>query len=182
MSYVDALPHVTYNIDATVAAGGANLNLNDSAAGVDSVKFNSGTGVTVDAVTANEIDISIGQNVGTTDDVAFNSVTIGGNAVYEEVELVTSTTTANQLVFGTDFTSAEIQVNAESGGDRQVIKGIMVQDGTTSYLTQYADILTNPGGGDLVTLSANQSGVIMQLLATPANAVTTIRVVIQRIA
>ena len=181
-SYVDALSHLTYNIDATVAAGGANLNLNDSAAGVDSVKFNSGTGVTVDAVTANEIDISIGQPVGTTDDVAFNSVTIGGNAVYEEVELVTSTTTANQLVFGTTFTSAEIQVNAESGGDRQVIKGIMVQDGTTSYLTQYADILTNPGGGDLVTLSANQAGVAMQLLATPANAVTTIRVVIQRIA
>ena len=180
-SYVDALPHLTYDIDASVTTGGANLNLNDSVAVVDSVKFANGTGVECVATSANEIEVSIGQPVATTDDVTFNKVTIGTNSVYEEAELVTTTTASNQVVYTTSATTAEIQINAVSGSDRQVIKAIMVQDGVSSYITLYADILTNPGSGDLVTMSADYSGG-MRLLATPANASTTIRVIAQTIA
>jgi hypothetical protein len=47
----------TYNIDASTVSGGANLNLTGSDATTDSVKFASGTGITVSRTDANTITI-----------------------------------------------------------------------------------------------------------------------------
>ena len=48
----------TYNIDASTVSGGANLNLTGSDATTDSVKFASGTGITVTRTDANTITIA----------------------------------------------------------------------------------------------------------------------------
>jgi len=50
--------NTTYNIDASTATGGANLNLNGSDSTTDSVKFAQGTGITVSRTDANTITIT----------------------------------------------------------------------------------------------------------------------------
>lgn len=70
--------NTTYTIDASSTTGGANLNLVGSDLTTDTVKFASGTGVTVSQTSANEMSIAIGQAVGTGDNPVFAGVT-GGN-------------------------------------------------------------------------------------------------------
>lgn len=55
---VTAIPGAAYTISATPVAGGANLTLEDSAGGTDSVKFAGGTNITVTRTSANVITIS----------------------------------------------------------------------------------------------------------------------------
>jgi hypothetical protein len=73
--------NTTYTIDASSTTGGANLNLVGSDSTTDTVKFASGTGVTVSQTNANEMSIAIGQAVGTGDSPAFAGVTGGNIAV-----------------------------------------------------------------------------------------------------
>jgi hypothetical protein len=75
LSFVTPTASVTYNIDASATTGGANFNLTGSDASTDTVKYTSGTGVTVSQTNANEINFAIGQAVGTGDNVQFNGVT-----------------------------------------------------------------------------------------------------------
>ena len=73
-SYVDSIPNITYTIDASTTTGGANFNLRGSDASVDTIKFASGTGVTVSQTDANTITTSIGQSVATSASPTFAAV------------------------------------------------------------------------------------------------------------
>ena len=71
--------NTSYTQNASTVSGGANLNLVGSDSSTDTVKFNSGTGVTVSRTDADTINIAIGQPVATTDNVQFNDITLTGN-------------------------------------------------------------------------------------------------------
>jgi len=91
-AYVDALPaNITYTIDASSTTGGANFNLVGSDSTTDTVKFASGTGVTVSQTNASEIGIAIGQPVATTDAVTFASVSANGVDVGLSANTISST-------------------------------------------------------------------------------------------
>lgn len=91
--------------------------------------------------------------------------------------LTTSTTAANQVVTQTsisEYRSAKYTVQVTSGSSYQSSEVLLVHDGTTAYITEYAVITT---GSSLATFSADVSGGNMRLLVTPTNAVSTIRTV-----
>jgi len=68
-----------YSIQADTTTGGANLTLVGSDATTDSVKFASGTGVTIVRTDANTITTSIGQDVATSASPTFENLLLNGN-------------------------------------------------------------------------------------------------------
>lgn len=98
-----------YNIDASSTTGGANLNLTGSDSTTDTVKFANGTGVTVSQINANEMSIAIGQAVGTTDAVVFDTVQATTSISTDNIY---STSPLN--IQSTDFTGGIIQILADS--------------------------------------------------------------------
>ena len=65
--------NTTYNIDASATTGGANFNLRGSDASVDTIKFASGTGITVSDTDANTITVT---NSGVTSTVAGSGISV----------------------------------------------------------------------------------------------------------
>ena len=119
-----ATPVTTYTIDASSTTGGANLNLTGSDASVDTVKYSDGTGVTITAPDASTIEVAIGQDVGTTADVQFNTVNFAGQST------VSWEPNYNTLTYTTNGISAEIgqdivKVKNETGST--VTKGTVVR-------------------------------------------------------
>jgi hypothetical protein len=87
--------NTTYTIDASSTTGGANLNLVGSDLTTDTVKFASGTGVTVSQTSANEMSIAIGQAVGTGDSPNFAGVTAGNITIGVATDNTITTTNTN---------------------------------------------------------------------------------------
>jgi len=118
-AYVDALPaNITYTIDASTTTGGANFNLVGSDSTTDTVKFASGTNVTVSRTDANTITIA-STDTNTTYDFAASSTTGGANlnltgsdSTTDTVKLtngghITATyTSATEVTLGSDATDA----------------------------------------------------------------------------
>ena len=80
--------NTTYDFNATSTTGGANLNLVGSDSTTDTVKISNGTGVTVSQLSGTEVSVAIGQPVGTTDDVIFDTVDAnitGGNYILGQI-------------------------------------------------------------------------------------------------
>lgn len=91
--------------------------------------------------------------------------------------LTTSTTTANQVVDtipAASYRSVKYVVQTTSSTSYSVTELLIIHNGTTAYITEYGTINT---GSALVTFSADVSGGNLRLLATPVNAVTTIKAV-----
>jgi hypothetical protein len=65
-------------------------------------------------------------------------------------------------------------VQATSGSDYHSTEILVLHNGTTAYLTEYATIYS---GASLATFDADVSGGNLRLLVTPVNAATTIKVV-----
>ena len=101
--------NTTYTIDASSTTGGANLNLVGSDSTTDTVKFASGTGVTVSQTNANEMSIAIGQAVGTGDSPAFAGVTGGNISVGVATDnTIASTDTNGNIVLTPNGTGVSI--------------------------------------------------------------------------
>ena len=93
--------------------------------------------------------------------------------------LTTSTTTANQAldIFSSlQYRTAKYIVSAESGSDYHATEVLLIHDGSTVYMTEYATIYTN---ASLITLNGDITNGNVRLTVTPTNANTTIR--LQRI-
>jgi hypothetical protein len=147
----------------------------------------SGIGLELDSLD----DVIIGQNSGGIDLAEGqvlrydgskwrNSVASGysrGTVAFDgAAELVTSTTTPNQVVATlatATYRSAKYQVQVHSGSAYQVTELLVVHDGSTTYLTEYAAVFS---AGVLATFSVDTAGGNMRLLVTPTNAVTTVKV------
>lgn len=91
--------------------------------------------------------------------------------------LTTSTTSANQVatqIPASEYRSVKYTVQVTAGSSYQTSEVLIVHDGTTAYITEYAVITT---GSSLATFNADVSSGNLRLLVTPANAVSTIRTV-----
>ena len=107
---------------------------------------------------------------------ANTSVGIGSGFI-TTATLTTSATTANQvadLFATTTYRSAEYLVQMTSGTSYHTIKLLVIHDGTTVWMSQYGEIFT---GSSLGTFDANISGGNVQLLFTPTNAITTVKLI-----
>lgn len=72
------------------------------------------------------------------------------------------------------YRSAKYQVQIDSGVEYHVIELRVVHDGTTTYLAQYGEILTNSSLG---TFDTDISGGLVRLLFTGVNSVSTIKLI-----
>ena len=99
------------------------------------------------------------------------------NGALSSATLTTSTTGANQVIDAIATTAArtvKYLVQATSGSDYHSTEILVLHNGTTAYLTEYATIYS---GASLATFDADVSGGNLRLLVTPVNAATTIKVV-----
>lgn len=163
---------LTYSISAEVVTGGANLQLSDGTTN-DSVKFASGTGITVTRTDANTITIassatdtnttySISSEVGTTG--AFLRLTAGGSGSgTDDVEIIgdgtfiTSVSRVDANTIGITGSWRSIHTTATLGADTVSISSGWAYTHRTNYLT---------GGGHLpagstptYVLTLNSSGI-----------------------
>ena len=142
------------------------------------------TSVSSLAGTANQITVS-----GSTGDVTLSlpsSVTISGTlsgaavsvasvGEFAGASLVTSTTTANQIVDTAavaTYRALKYNVTVTSGSAYQFTEIYLMHDGTTAYINQVA---TMRSGSNLATFDADISGGNLRLLVTPVNAATTVK-------
>ena len=118
--------NTTYTQTASSVTGGANLNLVGSDSTTDTVKFNSGTGVTVSRTDADTIDIAIGQSVATSASPTFNNLTLTGGGI--------TNTTTNGAVTLTPNGTGDLAVVLSNGGNltntRNYVMGA-IRDTTT---------------------------------------------------
>lgn len=87
-----------------------------------------------------------------------------------------STTAADQIVDSYSVVkvrSVKYLIQATQGSQYHTTEVIMVHDGTTVYMTEYATIYT--GASPLITVDSDISGGYVRLLITPATANTTVR-------
>lgn len=87
----------------------------------DTLTYEGGTGVTtaVDAVN-NKVTVSIGQAVGTTDDVTFNDVAVNGQLTTDDIQAATLTASGNVIVEGdltVNGTTTTVNSNTVNIGD-----------------------------------------------------------------
>jgi len=84
-----------------------------------------------------------------------------------------STTQVAVDTFSTStYRSAKYQVQMTSGSNYHVIELSVVHDGTTAYLSQYGEIVTN---NNLGSFDASISGGVLSLLFTPNYSVTVVK-------
>jgi len=98
------------------------------------------------------------------------------NGILRSVTLTTSATTANQVLDSiaiATFRSVKYQISITSGSAYHMTEVSIIHDGTDTYITEYGTILT---GASLASFDADISGGNLRLLTTPANAVTTYKV------
>lgn len=90
--------------------------------------------------------------------------------------LITSTTSSNQVAMlysSTTYRTSRVVAQITSGTSYQTSQLSIIHDGTNTYMTQYGDIYTS--GSALGTFDSNISGGYLQLLFTPVNSVTTVK-------
>ena len=97
---------------------------------------------------------------------------INGNSDIFAIDLTTSSTSSNQIFHTLDSTtyrSAKYLIQLKSGSSYQVEELLIIHDGTSAYITEYA---VTRSGLNLSTFDADVSGGNLRLLVTPLNAVT----------
>ena len=99
------------------------------------------------------------------------------NASLTSETFTSSTTAANQVVDSIAIATArtvEYMIQVTSGTGYQACRLLIIQDGTTPWVMEYADINT---GAVLATFDATITGGNLNLVCTPTNAVTVIKAV-----
>lgn len=142
-----------------------------------------GIGNSVNYGTAGQVLISNGSSTSpswssnpTIGTVTVTDVTFGTGANIDDDVLVTSATTANQVVTTlpiATYRSAKFQIQVASGSSYMMTEINMIHNGTTVFMTEFGTVMT---GTSLASFDADISGGNMRLLVTPVNAVTTIEV------
>lgn len=132
-----------------------------------------------DSVTVGSTDIVLGS---TYTSIAGLS-TLGASAIAMSSAGITtttytsSTTTTNQIIDSVAITSirtVKYLYQVTSGTSYQAGEILIIQDGSNSWITEYANINT---GTVLATFNATVAGGNLNLVFTPVNAVTTVNVV-----
>ena len=104
------------------------------------------------------------------------SVVIDAFGTIDAATLTTSAVTAGQVLDSNSATavrSVKYLIQATSGAAYQSVELLLIQDGTTVSIVEYANVAT---GADLADFDADISGGNVRLLVTPANAATVFKV------
>jgi hypothetical protein len=107
---------------------------------------------------------------------ANSTVTINTSSILTST-LYTTTTTAQNTIFSfatATYRSAKLLTQMTSGTAYHMIELSLIHDGTTVFLSQYGEVKT---GASLGTFDASIATGNMNLLFTPTNAATTIKIV-----
>lgn len=95
---------------------------------------------------------------------------------WTRTENVLATTAQDQIVDQYSVLkvrSVKYLIQATISGEYHTAEVIMIHDGTTVYMTEYATIYT--GANPLITIDSDISGGYVRLLITPTNTNTTVR-------
>jgi hypothetical protein len=165
--------NVTFDSNATyaleVASGDTLLVGNLIFSGANhGIQFTNGAGASSGPITSN--NTITGNNI-----VANTGVTINTSSYYTST-VTTVNTTSQTTVYSFDkatYRTAKLIAQMTSGSVYHSIELFLIHDGTTVYLSQYAEIKTGASLGS-IDASISGSNVILQL--TAANSPTTIRV------
>lgn len=110
-----------------------------------------------------------------TNTLSVPAVKVNSHAIVETTSITTSNT--DQIVVdsfsATIYRSAKYYAQITSGSSYQMIELSLIHNGTTVYLAQYGDVRT---GSSLGTFDAEIDAGNLNILYTPENAVTTIKV------
>jgi len=160
----------TYTIDASTATGGANLNLVGSDASTDTVKFASGTNITVSRTDANTITID-GTDLNTTYTISSASTTGGANltltgsdastdsVAYKGAGATTVTSTdANTITITSTDTNTTYTQNASSvtGGANLNLVGSDATTDSVKFAGSGATTITRTDA-DTITVSSTDT-------------------------
>ena len=108
-------------------------------------------------------------NLGTT------SVTYAQGVTTSNTYVTSTTSQVSVDAFSTStYRSAKYQVQMTAGTTYHMIELLVIHDGTTVYLTQYGEVLT---GASLGTFDASIVSGNVNLLLTPTNASTTVKLI-----
>ena len=168
--------NTTYTIDASSTTGGANLNLVGSDSTTDTVKFASGTGVTVSQVNANEMSIAIGQAVGTGDSPSFAGVTAGNITVGVATDNTIASTNVNGDILIVPNGTGDVDLVADTVqiGDANAT-ATLTTNGTgdlvlnTNNGTNAGTITLTQGTNGNIALAPNGTGIVTVSTATDTN-------------
>jgi hypothetical protein len=107
------------------------------------------------------------QNLDTTDDATFSQVTVDGVSTYNSQSTTTTATTATAISSTTrPSQKAVIKAIDNVTGEVHMLEALAFLKGTTAYLTTYAEMYSNAA---LATFTADVSGGLLRILATPAS-------------
>ena len=106
-----------------------------------------------------------------------NASSIGINGGYDLLysSLVTSTTSANQVGFAVssaNYRTLKFVVSVNSGSDYQSDEILLMHNGSTVFMTEYAQLLSG-SGTTITTYDGDISTGNLRLLVSPLNSVTT---------
>ncbi len=188
----DAVVEGSTNLYFTNARARAAISVTSAAAsGSGSLAYNSSTGVltftppslssyltaesdTLATVTAR--GASTNTAVTFSGGLTASSITVDGFGGIDTANLTTSATTAGQVLdsnSATAFRTVKYLIQATSGTAYQSVELLLIHDGTSVSMVEYANVAT---GADLADFDADVSGGQVRLLATPVNAATTFKV------
>jgi hypothetical protein len=142
------------------------------------VTFTSGNGITVSG-SGSTLTISSPQDLQSNASPTFTGLSFaqGGSTLgYRTSNTYTTSSTAQVAIdsfSSTTYRSAKYIVQLTSSTSYHVIELLVVHNGTTPSLVQYAEAFT---GSSLGTFDASITTGVLNLLCTPTNAVTTVRV------
>lgn len=148
---------------ATISAGGVSGN-NTEVQFNNNGSFGASANLTWDGTTLSASNLSV-QSVALT------------NGKLASATLTTTTTAADQVVDSVSASSVrtiKYLAQVTSGSEYQSTEILLIHNGTDVYLTTYGVIFT--GAAALASFDAQVSGGNLQLLVTPENAATTIKV------
>ena len=102
------------------------------------------------------------------------SVRVNGGYDLLDSSLVTSTSSANQVGFAVssaEYRTLKFIVSVDSGSDYQSDEILMMHNGSTVYMTEYAQLLSG-SGTTITTYDGDISSGNLRLLVSPLNSVT----------
>jgi hypothetical protein len=137
----------TLNISGGTGTDGVNLL-------TDTLAFTGGTGVTT-AVTNNTVTISIGQAVGTTDNVTFNNVTVNGTLSSDDITAANISVAGNATITGNltvQGTTTTVNSTAVAIADINIE---LAKDATTAAQANGAGLTVTGAGATFTYTSAN---------------------------
>jgi hypothetical protein len=158
----------TINLSGTTGSG--------SVSGGGTLTFASNNGIVVSATGGSTLYINSPQNLQTTASPSFVAATLN-TAGYMTSTVYTTSSTSQvtvDLFPTTTYRSAKYQVQMTSSTSYHVIELNVLHDGTNPLLAQYGEIFT---GSSLGTFDVSITAGNLNLLFTPTNSATTVKLI-----